>query len=171
MHTNMKRWLSLMCLLCCAMLLSGCVAGVQSSPQSGDTLPRAQVPYDAPTGEEEHVRQVTARLYLPNLSGTALIAVHQPLTISPYRWYLDDLCKALFDYAGTEAQSLPRADSLMLAGPVEISCGVATVNLSAQALALSHEQLYIVFQALHEKVSQRMASEEDDEESLSSSPN
>lgn len=144
----MKRALSFFCLLLCMVLLSGCVAGVHTSLDSSAALPAVQLPFDAPTGDESTLRSVTCRLYLPDASGTSLIAVHKALSLHPYRWYLDDLANALFDYEGTEAQPLPRAESLSLSGPIEVSCGIATVNLTAQALALSHEQLYTVFQAL-----------------------
>lgn len=147
--TMMKRFLPLLALLCAACLVfSGCVGSVQQRPDSSATLPPAHVPYDAPTGETDARRDVTAQLYLPSPDGTHLIAVNRSVRLSPYRLHADALVNALFAYEGEEAQRLPRAENLMLQGPVEVSCGVATVNLAPQALALSHEQLYTVFQSL-----------------------
>lgn len=145
----MKRFLPHLALLCAlCLLLTGCIGSVQQSPDSSTTLPPAQVHHQAPTGDMDARREVTVQLYLPSPDGTQLIAVNRAVLLNPYRWYADELANALFAYEGEEAQPLPRAESLMLQGPVEISCGVATVNLAPQALTLSHEQLYTVFQAL-----------------------
>lgn len=146
---SMKKYLRLTALCLLLMLLAGCAAP-QGNPLPSETatLPPARVSFEAPIGQMDARRETTVQLYLPSLDGTRLIAVNRRMALDPYRRHADLLANALFAYDGDEAQPLPRAQNLSLQGPIEISCGIATVNLSAQALNLSHEELYIVFQSI-----------------------
>ena len=141
----MKKLIPILCLV---LMLTGCTAPRETLPQESATLPPMQVSFQAPIGQMENARTATVQLYLPSIDGTRLVAVNRRAALSPFRWHADTLLEMLFAYEGDEAQPLPRAEALKLQSPVEISCGAATVNLSATALTLSHEQLYTVFQAI-----------------------
>lgn len=144
----MKKLLRISALLLMLSLLSGCSSRVDALPKDSATLPPAAVSFTAPIGQMDASRSAVVQLFLPSLDNTRLVAVNRRAALDPYRWHADTLVDMLFAYEGDEANSLPRAEYLERLGPVEISCGIATVNLSAQALNLSHEQLYIVFQAI-----------------------
>lgn len=144
----MKKLLSLFSLMTCLCLfLSGCGNASRQIAQVAVTLPPAQSPCAAPAEDETPSRAAVYALYLPDESG-ALAAVNVRLTLNPFLPAAGQLAQALLSYRGEDGTALPRQEYLALAGPVEVSCGVATVNLTRQALSLSREQLYTVFQAL-----------------------
>ncbi|MBQ8137347.1 MAG: GerMN domain-containing protein, partial [Clostridia bacterium] len=136
-------------ILCACLTLSGCVSSVQ--PSGGQvTLPPSYVSYTAPTGDSDIRRDQVVKLYVPDVDGIRLVPVDTTVSLNPFRWYAQELAEALFDYEGPEGQQFPGYESLFLnnVNPVEVSCGIATVNLNTAALSLSHEDLYTVFQAL-----------------------
>ncbi len=136
-------------ILCACLTLSGCVSSVQPS-QGQVTLPPSYVSYTAPTGDSDIRRDQTVKLYVPDADGIRLVPVETTVSLNPFRWYAQELAEALFDYEGAEGQQFPGYESLFLnnVNPVEVSCGIATVNLNTAALSLSHEDLYTIFQAL-----------------------
>ena len=143
----MKKSLRLCAVCLTLMLLQGC-ASPRALPQDSATLPPYEVSFTAPVGQVDEQRTAQIQLFLPSLDGTYLVSVSQKASLSPFDWHADALLSLLFAYEGPEAQPLPKADSLVLKNPVEISCGVATVDLKPQALKLSHEELYTVFRAI-----------------------
>ena len=134
------------CLL--SAMLCGCAQNSNPLPAETAVLPPARLSFEAPVGQMDAQRETTVQLYLPSPDGTRLMAVTRRITVDPYRHHADELVNALFAYDGEEAQTLPRANNLTLLTPIEVSSGSATVNLSAQALNLSHEELYVVFQSV-----------------------
>ena len=143
----MKKTMRL-CALCVALtVLQGCAAP-RALPQDSATLPPYEVTFQPPVGQTEEMRTAQVQLCLPSHDGTYLVPVSQKASLSPFDWHADTLLSLLFSYEGPEAQSLPKAESLALQKPVEVSCGVATVNLQPQALKLSREEMYTVFRAI-----------------------
>lgn len=139
----MKRIRSLMCLLLCAMMLTGCSADTTHLPSL--TLAPAPAGPEAPIGDAGLQYEIIAPLYLPSLDGQSLLAFYEPLTISRDHHPAETILRALLAHPGnSRVQSLGGDVTLALAGtdPVEISGSVCTVNLSASALQLSSQQLY-----------------------------
>jgi len=151
----------LLCLLMCCVLactLTGCVGGIDAMRgEESITLPPAAVRYDAPMGDTNQEVSQTVLLYVPNAAGTRLIAQAEHITVLAARHPAEAALRSLFAFNGTDAaQPLTRSATLQLSpvNPVEISGGTATVNLGASALALSHEEFYVVCQAIANTLTQ-----------------
>jgi len=152
-----KKRMALAALCLAVTLLCGCMRVDVLSRDAEVTLPPAQAPYAAPTGDTEQEAAQTVLLYVPNQIGTRLITVPERITLSAARHPAEATLRSLFAFGGTaEAQPLSREVTLQLSpvNPVEISGGTATVNLSASALALSHSDFYVVCQAIANTLAQ-----------------
>lgn len=140
----------LICLLSACLLLCGCAA--QPAPAGTNaTLPPLESKWTAPENDINLEYTQTVNLYLPSLDSTRLVAVPVTAKLSAARHSAQALCELLFAHPGTDiAQPVGGNVMLRLSGtdPVEVSGNVATVNLGASALRLSHEALFIVGQAL-----------------------
>jgi len=139
------------CMLC--ITLSSCTSsGLPiTDSQPTVTLPPAEVSFVAPIGDAalEYAQQAT--LYLPSIDGISLTPVTAQITRSPARPYAESLVRSLLSHAGTkETTSIGGNVRLSLYGtsPVEVSRNTATVNLSASALQLDREALYLACQAI-----------------------
>lgn len=146
---------ALACLLTAQLfLLCGCqTAGrfPKSEVSPEITLPPGTQSYVAPIGDAALEYTEDAVLYLPRHSGGRLGASVEPVTFSASRPRAESLTRALVAHAGDASlSSLGGSVKLALYGanPVEISRDAATVNLSASALSLSREELYIACQAI-----------------------
>lgn len=140
----------MICLLCMCFMLCGCAAK-PSAPIAGVTLPPVESKWTAPENDVNLDYSKVVMLYLPSLDGTRLVAVPASIQLSAARHHAESLCNLLLSFPGTDTTvSLGEGVLLRLSetDPVEISGNVATVNLSASALRLSHEQLFTVGQAL-----------------------
>ena len=143
----------LLLLICLLFLFSSCTSiglpitdGVPSV-----TLPPAEVHYAAPIGDAALEYTDTALLYLPSHDGVSLSAVENEISFSLVRPAAETIIRSLLAYTGTrDATSLGGSVKLSLYGanPVEVSRDVATVNLSASALQLDREALFVVCQAI-----------------------
>lgn len=155
----MQRIRLFILLLCIILLTSGCTSiGLPiTDSQPGVTLPPANVKYAAPIGDAALEYSEPCIIYLPNHDGISLTPLEVEVTFSLVRPAAESIVRALLAHGGTkEASSLggPVRLSLYGANPVEISRDVATVNLSASALKLDREQLYIVSQAIANTLTQ-----------------
>lgn len=115
------------------------------------TLPPAEVHYVAPIGDAALEYTDTAVLYLPSHDEIGLTAVETDVSFSLIRPAAESVVRALLAHpANRQANSLGGNVKLSLYGanPVEVSRDVATVNLSASALQLDRERLFIVCQAI-----------------------
>ena len=150
----MKKSLSL--LLCLLLALTALpVRGEDSG------LPPYDLPFDAPENDSAPTRTSEIRLYLPNEDSSALVTADTVVVLRPFKWYAEPVLEALFSWRPvsgqpTKARSLPGASYLALntMNPVEISDGIATVNLAASAMNLSHEELYTVWMAITDTLCQ-----------------
>ena len=151
LYAMLDRRARFLCLLCCfALLLTGCVSREVAS-SAGVTLPPAQSGHTAPENDVNQTYEQRVLLYLPSRDGTQLMAVPQEAAFSLSRHSAQTLCEMLFAHPGSEAVSPVGGEvtlSLNDTDAVEVSGGVATVSLAASALRLSHEQLFLVGQAL-----------------------
>lgn len=145
----------LLVLLCCllGLFLSSCSStGLPvTDGKPTVTLPPAEIHFVAPIGDAalEYTREAT--LYLPSHDGIGLTTVSTEVSFSPVRPDAESLVRALLNHAGTkDASSLGGSIRLSLYGtsPVEVSRNVATVHLSASALQLDREILYVACQAI-----------------------
>ncbi len=147
----------ILCLLLC--LLLALPAFTARGEQSG--LPPYDLPYTAPENDSAPTRTADVKLFLPNEDSSALVTVDTVVVLQPFKWYAQPVLEALFSWRPvsgqpTKAQSLPGASYLALntVNPFEISDGIATVNLAASAMNLSHEELYTVWMAITDTLCQ-----------------
>lgn len=147
----MKRRLQcLVCLMGVCALLCGCAAR-ETSPAAQLTLPPAENRYQAPENDISQSYSQTVLLYLPSLDGSQLLAVPAQAQLSASRHSAQTLCEMLLRQEGGAATRPVGGDTVLsLAGTdaVEVSGQVATVSLAASALRLSHEEMFLVGQAL-----------------------
>lgn len=140
--------------VCLCLSLTGCVTtnGLPISDEAPlATLPPAEVSYVAPIGDAALEYSESATLYLPSHDGISLTPVETQVSYSLVRPRAESLVRALLAHAGNKAASSLGGDvrlSLYGTSPVEVSRNVATVNLSASALQLDRETLYLACQAL-----------------------
>lgn len=149
--SNRKRLLFL--LICLMFLFTGCTSiGLPITDGAPSvTLPPAEVGYVAPIGDAALEYTDTALLYLPSHDGISLTTVESEVSFSLVRPAAESIVRSLLAYPGSrDASSLGGSVKLSLYGanPVEISRDAATVNLSASALQLDREALFIVCQAI-----------------------
>lgn len=140
-------------LICLVFLLSGCAStGLPVTDGAPSvTLPPAEVSFVAPIGDAALEYTDTATLYLPSHDGISLTEVETEIHFSLVRPAAESIARALIAHAGNKAATSLGGNvrlSLYGANPVEISRDVITVNLSASALQLDRERLYIVCQAI-----------------------
>jgi len=146
-----KRLLAV--LICLMFLLTGCTSiGLPITDITPSvTLPPAEVNFVAPIGDAALEYKKSAKLYLPDHEGLGLVPVETELSFSLVRPVAETIVRALIAHGGNrDATPLGGTVRLSLYGanPVEISRDVVTINLSASALQLDREQLYIVCQAI-----------------------
>lgn len=140
-------------LVCLVFLLSGCTSiGLPITDiHPSVTLPPAEINYVAPIGDAALEYKDTATLYLPSRDGISLVSLETELSFSLVRPVPETIIRALIAHGGNR-DATPLGGNVRLslygANPVEISRNVATVNLSASALQLDREELYIVCQAI-----------------------
>lgn len=135
----------LLCLLLASLLLlSGCT-GAERSTAAAPTLPPAEAKYAPPAGDDGLAQTVTAALYLPSRDGQRLLTRYVTLSGTGTQHSALTLVQALLAQGATgETRSLGNGIALSLYGdaPVEVSCGVCTVNLAATALQLEQQELF-----------------------------
>lgn len=140
----------LLCLLTALMLLTGCAPAPQQEepPAALDTAPAAEIV--APIGDTGLSYEAVAALCLPSADGQQLLTIYETLTFSYSIHPAETLLRALLAHPGSSLVRPASALPLVPAGsdPVEVSCGVATVNLSAAALELPREELHTVCRAI-----------------------
>ncbi|MBP3648023.1 MAG: GerMN domain-containing protein [Clostridia bacterium] len=120
-------------------------------------MPPAEVSFVAPIGDASLEYTQDATLYLPSHDGISLTAVTSQSSCSPVRPDAETLIRTLLSHAGTKtASSLGGSTRLSLYGtsPVEVSRDTVTVNLSASALQLDRESLYLTCQAITNTLTQ-----------------
>lgn len=139
--------------LCLCLLLCSCTHnGLQvTDVEPAVTLPPAEVPFVAPIGDAALEYTRIMPLHLPSHDGIGLTTVQSLVTFSPVRPNAESLVRTLLGQSSSaEASALGGDVRLSLYGttPVEISRDVVTINLSASALQLDREDLYIACQAI-----------------------
>lgn len=139
----MKKLRALLCLLMCITLLTGCTAKAPSLP--APLLLAALPSPEAPIGDAGLQRKSIVPLYLPSLDGQNLLTFYETLPLPQDRHPAETILTALLSYPGN-SRIRPVGSSIQLslsgANPVEISGSVCTVNLSANALQLTMQELY-----------------------------
>lgn len=144
-----KRLRALISLMLCAALLTSCTADLSAHPSA--TLPPASPGPQAPIGDAGLQRDVIVPLYLPSLDGQNLLTVYETLALPRDQHPAAVILEALFSHPGNIRVSSLGGDvalGLYGANPIEICGGVCTVNLSASALMLSTQDLYIAALAI-----------------------
>ena len=138
----MKTFKRLLCLALC-VLLTGCSAKPAASPVA--QLPSAPAGPDAPLGDAGLSQETIVPLYLPSHDGQSLLAFYETMLLPRDQHPAQIVLQALMAHPGNSRVRPLAGDvtlSLYGANPVEISGSVCTVNLSANALALSMQELY-----------------------------
>ena len=141
----MKKHTAAILLLCLVMVLGGCATKGVVTEQA--VLPSPQPP-EAPYNDSRQDVKRTVLLYLPSAGGEKLVTVPVEAELSVSRHPAEALCRLLYTYPGNEYAAAFSPD-VALSGvhPVEVSGNTATVILSAGALRLNHEELFLVCQA------------------------
>ena len=142
----------ILCLLTAALLLTGCTAP-QENPSAAPVSPAvsaAPTDFAAPIGDVGLNYTATAALHLPSADGQKLLAVYEELTFTYSLHPAETILRALLSHPGGGRVQPVSPVALVPAGsdPVEVSGGVATVNLSAAAAELPREQLHTVCRAI-----------------------
>ena len=152
MTERKKRALAALMCAVLACTLSGCTSNIAALDHDASvTLPPTQVSWKAPTGDTSQEITQTVLLYVPDVTGTRLIAQPDRISYSASRHPAEATLKHLFAFAGNSAAGkLTQEAALQLStvNPVEISGDTATVNLGASALTLAHTEFYVVCQAI-----------------------
>ncbi|MBQ7848858.1 MAG: GerMN domain-containing protein [Clostridia bacterium] len=143
----------MLALLLAALMLSGCAAPAVMPEEfpPADTTAAPASPYEAPIGDAGLSYEAQAALCLPSRDGQRLLTLYETLTFSYSQPPAETILRALLAHEGTaRAQRLGGSVPLSLVGrdPVEVSCGVATINLSPNALLLTPQELHTVCQAI-----------------------
>lgn len=152
----MKR--RLICLLLVCLLLAGC--SVQTANPPMESFPDVMLPsrlYAAPIGDAGLSYEAQAAMSLPARDGQRLLTLYEPLTFTHGQHPAETILRALLSHADTRRTSaIGGGTPLTLVGsdPVEVSCGIATVNLSPDAAALSPQALHGVCQAIADTLCQ-----------------
>lgn len=140
-------------LFCLLFVLSSCTGnGLPLTDISPDvTLPPAEVGYAAPIGDAALEFTDTATFFLPSHDGISLVDFESEISFSLVRPAAETVMRTLLSQQGTKEYSALGGEvrlSLYGANPVEVSRNVATVNLSASALQLDRQSLFIACQAI-----------------------
>lgn len=148
-----KRFLLALLSVVCCLSAAGCTStGLPISDSTPSvTLPPAEVNFVAPIGDAALEYTAPAILHLPSHDGLGLTTVQTEVAYSPVRPNAESLVRALLAYPSSEAaSSIGGSVRLTLYGtsPVEVSRDVVTINLSASALQLDREALYIACQGI-----------------------
>gem|GEM_PF-288652 len=137
----------------CGMFLSACsTASIPLQEETATmTLPPGGTANVAPIGDAalEYTAEVT--LFLPRHDGARLASFPQEIAMNPSRPAAESAVRSLLNHEGNALVSAaggPVRLALYGANPVEVSCGVATVNLAASALQLERKDFYLTCQAL-----------------------
>lgn len=148
----------LICLLSACLLLSSCAAPRVPAPSaqpaangvSGPVHPTMETSMTAPIGDAGLSYAATATLFLPSHDRQQLLTVHKELEFTYSLHPAETILRALLTHPGDSRVSPVCCLPLMPAGsdPVEVSGGVATVSLSANALELPREELHTVCRAI-----------------------
>jgi len=152
MTMKWKRALAALMTAALALTLGGCTSGIPAlNHETGVTLPPTQVSWKAPTGDTSQEMTQAVLLYVPDNTGTRLIAQSDRISYSAARHPAEATLRQLFAFKGAgSASALTQNATLQLSpvNPVEISGDTATVNLGTSALMLAHSELYVVCQAI-----------------------
>lgn len=147
-----RMGLALLSVCLCLVLCSCSNTGLQvTDAEPSVTLPPAEVPYAAPIGDAALEYTEILPLHLPRHDGLGLTTVRASVSFSPVRPKAENLVRVLLAQSNSaEATALGGSVRLSLYGttPVEVSRDVVTINLSASALQLDREDLYIACQGI-----------------------
>ena len=156
-----KRTVLLALCLCICLTLSSCTFLGTTLPitelEPDVTLPPAEVTHVAPIGDAALEYTAPATLYLPSHDGISLTAVETEVAYSPVRPRAESLVRALLSQPATKEATTVGGDvrlSLYGTSPVEVSRDVATINLSASALQLNRQSLYLSCQSIANTLTQ-----------------
>lgn len=146
-HARIRR---ITALLTACLLLGGCAepeapAAVPSLPP-----PEAGSAQPAPIGDAGLTYQATVPLYLPSTDGQQLLTTYEELTFTYSLHPAETILRALLAHPGDARLTSAVSVEVVPAGsdPVEVAGGVATVNLSAAARALTREELHTLCRAI-----------------------
>ncbi|MHC1785953.1 MAG: GerMN domain-containing protein [Christensenellales bacterium] len=144
-------------MLICSLLLGGCTGSVPQRVEPGPTLPPAAAGFEAPGTDSLQDYPQTVQLCLPSAVDGQLIMLPERILLPPDRHPAEATIGRLLAFSGDErASSLPGTVPLQLYPEqgLELSGDVATVNLGANALLLSRQDLYTVSRAITNTLTQ-----------------
>lgn len=152
MNMKCKKICALVLCLALAASFTGCTSGITAlNHEASVTLPPTVVSWKAPTGDTNQELTQSVLLYVPDITGTRLIAQPARISYPAARHPAEATLRTLFTFVGNSAATaLTQGITLQLStvNPVEISGDTATVNLGTSALTLAHSELYVVCQAI-----------------------
>jgi hypothetical protein len=147
-----KKARAMLAALCAALCLSSCMnAGIPVQENQSYALPDLPPEFTAPIGDASLEYTEPVVFYLPRHDGNRLISVTEPIALSEGRLTAESVVRLLLEQSGSSIASPLGGDvklTLYGANPVEVSGDVATVNLSASALQMDRQTLFLVGHAI-----------------------
>ena len=135
----------LICLMLCALLLTGCAAQDAPLPAAAPTLAPDSTAFAAPIGDAGLMHSTPAAYVLSSPDGQRLLYTYRDTPLDRSQHPAEAIVSQLLKAESTAAaRAVGGSVPLSLTGvnPVEVSGGVCTVNLSATALQLSLQDLH-----------------------------
>lgn len=145
----MKR-IGLCLLLCLTLALTGCVSSMpEERTEAAEPLPTVRPGPEAPVGDTQSDRTVSAVLYLPSTDGSTLSAAVRTVFVcageSEHEVIVRTLLQEISESGFSGGQQLKLASTSF---PVEVTGEIATVNLNTSARVLGVEALYALRMAI-----------------------
>lgn len=144
----MRKTVLCLC-LCATLLLGGCVSSMPAESKDALPLPSVRPGPDAPVGDTQSDRTISAVLYLPSADGSRLSAQVSRITVAAGESEHEVIVRVLLDAISNS--SFSGGQQLRLASvsfPVEVTGEIATVNLNTSARVLGIEALYALRMAI-----------------------
>lgn len=143
--------------LAACLLLGGCANSVPLRTEEGPTLPPVEQRYAPPGEDSQQDYARTVQLFLPSLTDGQLIMVPERILLPPEAHPAGATVRKLLSFAGDDRAGPLSPDVPLTLYPeqgLELSGDAATVNLGANALLLSREDLYTVSRAITNTLTQ-----------------
>lgn len=136
--------------LCLTLLLTGCVSSMPGErKRAAQPLPTVRPGPEAPVGDTQSGRTVSAVLYLPSDDGSTLSATVREVYVdageSEHEMIVRTLLEMISESVFSGGQQLRLAS---VSCPVEVTGEIATVNLNTSARVLGIEALYALRMAI-----------------------
>ncbi|NMD37856.1 MAG: GerMN domain-containing protein [Christensenellaceae bacterium] len=155
---NKKLVLLIIVCLVLSLFFSSCTnSAIDGQNKEYLPLPVAQTDIAAPRGDSKLKYFSSVSLYLPDRYTNTLRVLKMPLELSVVDNAYEVVINNLLKFEGDDnlvAPTFNNAIGLFGNNPIEVSGNVASVNLTANALRLNHDQFYLLSSSITETLCQ-----------------